>query len=289
MQLVTFNRKKNNIMKRLVFGLITVLMTGISGLYAQKLEKEWEVSAGLMTPESVLFDENSDIIYVANINGNSAEKDGNGFISRLNSDGSIKELMWVKNLDAPKGMAVYDGKLYVSDIDRLVEIDLESGRVMSKYHAAHAVFLNDVAACRNGMIFVSDTRTAKIYSLYEGRMSLWLEGAPFETPNGLYTEKGKLYVGDQNIYEVDVKTKEVAQIIADAGGVDGLEKNSQGEFVFSNWAGRIFIHRNGKNIKLLDTTEDEINTADLDYAGKPDLVLVPTFFNNRVVAYRIAD
>ena len=134
-------------MKRLIFGLITILLAGITGIHAQKLEKVWEATAGLITPESVLIDEEIDVIYVASINGNSAEKDGNGFISRLNSDGSIKDLMWVNNLDAPKGMAAYDGKLYVSDIDRLVEIDLESGRVISKYHAADAVFLNDVAAC----------------------------------------------------------------------------------------------------------------------------------------------
>ena len=73
----------------------------------------------------------------------------------------------------------------------------------------------------------------------------------------------------------------------DAGGVDGLEKNNDGEFVFSNWPGRIFINHNGKNIKLLDTTTEEINTADLDYNLKYDLILLPTFFDNRIIAYKI--
>lgn len=276
-------------MKSLVFGLILVLVSGIYALQAQSLEQVWETVAELKTPESVLFDEARDVIYVANINGNSAEKDGNGFISQLNSDGSEKKLMWVENLDAPKGMAVFNGTLYVSDIDRLVEIDIESGRIISKYHAPDAVFLNDVSACQNGMIFVSDTRSSRIYVLDGGRLSVWMEGTPFESPNGLFTEEGKLYVGDKNIYEVDVKTKAVAEIISDAGGVDGLEKNNQGEFVFSHWGGRVFIHRNGKNMKLLDTSEQEINTADLDYAKRPDLLLVPTFFDNRVVAYKIVD
>jgi hypothetical protein len=275
-------------MKTLNLGLIMILIFGLHALKAQKLEMVWETK-GMQTPESALYDEQRDVIFVANINGNSAEKDGKGFISILNSDGTIKELEWVKGLDAPKGMAISEGKLYVSDIDRLVEIDLESGRIISRYHAANAVFLNDVAACQNGMIFVSDTRTAKIHVLHNGSLSLWMEGEPFETPNGLFTEQGKLYVGDKPIFEVDIKTKEVTKIIDDAGGVDGLEKNNQGEFIFSNWPGRIFIHRNGKSIKLLDTTEEEINTADLDFVLKLDLVLVPTFFDNRLVAYKIVD
>jgi hypothetical protein len=139
------------------------------------------------------------------------------------------------------------------------------------------------------MILVSDTRTARIYALVNGSLSVWVEGEPLEAPNGLFTEMGKLYIGDKNIYEADIKTKEIKQIIADAGGVDGLEKNNEGEFVFSNWPGRVFVHRNGKNVKLLDTTAEEINTADLDFALKLNLVLVPTFFDNKVVAYRIVD
>lgn len=276
-------------MKTLLVGLLLVFVSGLGVLNAQKLEKVWESSAELQTPESVLFDEDNDMMYVANINGDPSAKDGNGFISILNADGSAKELEWVTGLDAPKGMAMYEGKLYVSDIDRLVEIDIESGRIVSRFHAANAVFLNDVAACSNGMILVSDTRTAKIHALINGSLTVWMEGEPLETPNGLFTEMGKLYIGDQNIYEVDMKTKEISKIIADAGGVDGLEKNNAGEFVYSNWPGRVFVHRNGKSVKVLDTTADEIKTADLDFALKHDLVLIPTFFDNKVVAYKIVD
>ncbi len=276
-------------MKTLLVGLLLVFVSGLGVLNAQKLEKVWESSAELQTPESVLFDEDNDMMYVANINGDPSAKDGNGFISILNADGSAKELEWVTGLDAPKGMAMYEGKLYVSDIDRLVEIDIESGRIVSRFHAANAVFLNDVAACSNGMILVSDTRTAKIHALINGSLTVWMEGEPLETPNGLFTEMGNLYIGDQNIYEVDMKTKEISKIIADAGGVDGLEKNNAGEFVYSNWPGRVFVHRNGKSVKVLDTTADEIKTADLDFALKHDLVLIPTFFDNKVVAYKIVD
>jgi hypothetical protein len=255
---------------------------------AQKLEKVWETT-GLKTPESVLCAFDRDVLYVSNINGNPADKDGKGFISILDSNGNIKNLEWVTQLNAPKGMAIYKGKLYVSDINQLVEIDIENGEIIKKYDAPNAVFLNDVTACNNGMIFVSDTRTAKIHVLENGEFKVWLEGKPFENPNGLMAEKGKLFVGDNNIYEVDISTKNIKKIIEEAGGVDGLEKNNEGDFVFSNWPGIIFIHRNGKNIKLYDTTAEELNTADLDYDLKHNLILVPTFFDNRIIAFKIVD
>lgn len=276
-------------MKTTLSGLLIVMLLGAFNLNAQKLEKVWETSVEMKTPESVLYYEDKDVIYVANINENPSEKDNNGFITILNPDGSVKNFKWVENLSAPKGMAVYDGRLYVADIDELVEINIESGDILNKYKAPNAVFLNDVAACMNGMVFVSDTRTAKIHVLHKGNFKVWMEGKPFETPNGLFTQNGKLYVGDKNIYEVNIKDKSVNQIVADAGGVDGLEKNNDGNFVFSNWPGRIFIHKDGKNIKLHDSTAQEINTADIDFALKYDWVLVPTFFDNRVVAYKITD
>lgn len=260
---------------------------GINFSNAQRLEKVWQNTGELKTPESVLYDGERDVIYVSNINGDPLQKDGNGFISILNPDGSVKNLEWITDLDAPKGLAIFEGKLYVSDIDKLVEIDIKKGTIIKKYDAPGAIFLNDVTASMNGMIFVSDNRANKIHVLNEGKLTVWMEGKPFETPNGLMAEKGKLYVGDKNIYEVDIQTKKTTLLIEDAGGVDGLEKNRDGDFVFSNWPGKIFIHKDGKTIQILDTTEQELKTADIDYDLKHDLILVPTFFDNHIVAYKI--
>jgi len=211
-------------------------------------------------------------LYVANINGDLSQKDGNGFISILKTNGEIEDLEWVSWLNAPKGKAIYKGKLYVSDIDELVEIDIKSGKITNKYKADGAVFLNDVAACMNDMIFVSDTCTSKIYALKDGKITAWLEAKPLEGPNGLMTEHGKLFVGDNNIYEVDIQLKKVTTLAENAGGVDGLEKNNEGDFIFSNWPGRVFIQKDGKTIKLMDTMVEEINTADIDFDLKHDLV-----------------
>lgn len=264
----------------LIFGL------GITVSNAQRLEKVWETTTELKTPESVLYDDERDQIYVSNINGSPAELDGNGFISILDSTGKIKNLKWVTGLNAPKGMAIYKTKLFVSDIKQLVEIDIRSGKILKKYDAPNAVFLNDVSTYKK-TVFVSDTRTAKIYILKNGVFKVWMEGKPLENPNGLLVENDKLYIGDNNIYKVDIATLKTEVLIENTGGVDGLEKNRAGDFVFSNWPGRIYINKNGKNIKLHDSTAEKLNTADLDFDLKHDLILVPTFFDNRIVAFRI--
>lgn len=277
-------------MKTTLFSLIFIFLLSAKLLSAQELKQVWETSPDILkTPESVLYDEERDVIYVANINGAPDEKDGNGFISIINTDGTLKTKNWVEGLDAPKGLAIHDGKLYVGDIDNLVVIDIEAEKVVEIYNEPDALFLNDVAACKNGMVFVTDTRTNKVHVLKDDDFSVWIEDGHFNSPNGLMTENGKLYVGARNIYEVDIKTKEITTLIEDAEGVDGLEKNNNGDFVWSNWPGRIWIHKDGKNIKLHDSTDQEIHTADIDFAAKLGLLLVPTFYDNRIVAYEIVE
>ena len=120
-------------MKTIVATFLLIFGFGITVSNAQGLEKVWETTTELKTPESVLYDEERDIIYVSNINGSPAELDGNGFISILDSNGKIKNLKWVTGLNAPKGMAIYKTKLFVSDIKQLVEIDIKSGKILKKY------------------------------------------------------------------------------------------------------------------------------------------------------------
>lgn len=269
---------------------LIILLLSVSGMfgYSQQLVQVWDSGQILKTPESVLYDENSGVIYVSNINENPWEKDGNGFISILNPDGTLKTKEWVSGMSGPKGMVVLDGKLYVADIDELVEIDIEKGEITKKYPAKIASSLNDVDADEDGTVYVSDSNSGKIMALKDGEFSLWHDGAAMGRINGLYAEKDKLYVGSDKIYQVDIQTKKVNEILSNCGGIDGLEKDNDGNFVFSNWPGRIYYVQEGKMNELLDTTKEEINTADIDFAKKLNLLLVPTFFDNRVVAYKIS-
>ena len=265
--------------------LFLLLGFGLSS-NAQSLTKVWSTSDGLKTPESALFDAKSNNIYVTNIDGDASAKDGNGFISILDIDGKIKNLHWVTGLNAPKGQAIHDGNLYVADIDELVIISLKDAKITSKVKLPNAKFLNDVTAAEDGTVFVTDMRDNKIYVLANGKLNLWLEDKLINNPNGLWAEKGKLYIGTEKIIQADLKTKELKVLADNCGGIDGLEKMENGDFVYSNWPGRIFVTKGAESIKLLDTV-DKQNTADIDYVPGKKLVIVPTFSGNSVDAYKL--
>ena len=104
----------------------------------------WTIG-GLAQPESVALSADGRTLYIANVGGDGEARDGNGYISRATTGGKLVEKMWVTGLDAPKGAAVAGGRLYVSDIDKLVDIDIAAGKVVARYSAPGATFLNDVA------------------------------------------------------------------------------------------------------------------------------------------------
>lgn len=254
--------------------------------FTQSLSKVWSISEGIKTPESVLFDENSNHIFVSNINGDPSKKDGNGFISLLDQNGKPIKIQWVTGLNAPKGQAIFSGNLYVADIDELVEISIKDARITNRYKVENAKFLNDVTVSDNGTVYVSDSGDDKIYALTNGKIALWLENKILVSPNGLWAEKGNLYIGTKNILQADLKTKKITTVVNDCGAIDGLEKLKDGNFIYSNWEGRIFITKAGKSIKLLDTV-GKLNSADIDFVPSKNLLLVPTFLGNSVVAYQL--
>ena len=110
-------------------------------------------------------------------------------------DGTILNSQWIIGLNAPKGLAIYDNNLYVSDIDTLVEIDIPSGTITNTYKVDDAKFLNDVAANNQGEIFVSDMVLNRIHRLSNGQFNIWLESPDLENPNGLHAEGENLILG----------------------------------------------------------------------------------------------
>jgi sugar lactone lactonase YvrE len=273
-------------MKRIFFYLCFITLS-VTTAFSQSLTKIWTTTDGLKTPESALYVAASNTIYVSNINGEATEKDGNGFISILNADGKINNLNWVTGLNAPKGQAIYNGNLYVADIDELVVISIKEAKITNRYKLEKAKFLNDVTVSEDGTVFVSDMLDQKIYALENGKLSVWLDDKRIENVNGLWAEKGQLYIGNTQILKADLKTKAITAVISNCNRIDGLERLEDGNFIYSNWEGRIYITKGAESIKLLDTV-DKQNTADIDFIPGKNIVLVPTFSGNSVEAYTLS-
>ena len=187
-------------MKTPVFTFVLLLiMTAACGQQKKpgtRMVKQWETGPGLKTPESVLYDVNSGIIYVSNVDGNPSAKDSTGFIATLSVDGKILKAGWVTGIDAPKGMGILNNHLFVSNIDEVVEIDISTATILNRYPIKDSKFLNDIATDpKTGKIFITDSGTGQVYVLQNGQVSLWLQGPMFKGANGLFLNDSLLYIG----------------------------------------------------------------------------------------------
>lgn len=250
------------------------------------LEKVWETPTDLTTNESAHYEESDGMIYVANIEGGPAEKDGVGSISKVNKNGEIVDQNWVSGLNAPKGMTVMGDYLYVTDVDRLLEIELATGKINKSYEVENAVFLND--ADNDGQrVYFTDMKANKILYLEDGEIKTFAENQP--NVNGLRIGNGNtLYGLDADGFK-KYNSDGSFEILNDAvTGGDGLIVLDENTFIASKWGGEIYLIQNGEAVKLLDTTAEESNTADIGYIPEDNLVIVPTFFKNKVVAYKLS-
>ena len=69
---------------------------------------------------------------------------------------------------------------------------------------------------------------------------------------------------------------------------DGIEAIDNNEYLVSSWNGMIHhINSDWEKTLVLDTRKDTVNAADIEYVKSKNLVLVPTFFKNKVVAYEL--
>jgi sugar lactone lactonase YvrE len=181
-------------------------------------------------------------------------------------------------------MAITGNRLYVTDIDALVEIDLASGKIVNTYAVEGAEFLNDVTT-HNGIIYFSDMSTGKVHSLENGMVDTVLEG--LESINGLAIDTNGVLIG-LDAEGLRRYAQEAPVMINDGvTGGDGLIVLDANTYIASRWQGEIYLIKDGHEYLLLDTKAQQANTADIGFIPDQNVILVPTFFKNKVVAYRL--
>ncbi len=247
----------------------------------------WSTDTIMKTPESVLFDPERNILYVANMN-RVDEGDNTGFISKMNTDGTVIDMHWIDGLNEPRGMGIYDNKLYATDMDRLIVIDLEKGELVESIPVEGAEFLNDLAIGEDGTVYFSDSRAGKLQYYKDGEISDWFPEYP--NPNGLADADEDLIVCATEISEIRKMNKASGAYEVMATGIngDGIEHSGiEDYYIVSEWAGRMHIINKDTIQTVLDTSNEKINSADIGYNPETKIIYVPTFYDNRVVAYTL--
>lgn len=262
-------------------------------------------TGGFAAPESVVFDASRDCYYVSNMGTYGAGAvPGDGFISRLQADGSLAELRWVEGLDSPKGLALAIGRLYVGDDKDLVVIDPATGAVIARYQPPDGPgSFNDCTADAAGTVYVFSNRLGVIFRLRGTAFEPWFKVDRARTGglNGLKAEADRLLLGGWSrrgpdgreqaghLSFVTFADEPVLGRIGDQpiGRIDGIEPDGAGGYTVTDWlAGDVLqVTADGRPTILLSIGR---GTADHTYLPAARLLVVPHVLDHKVRAYRWA-
>lgn len=257
----------------------------------------WATPDSFLTPESVLKDPARDVLYVTNFDTDFASKpEPSGFLSRVSLDGTILDLKWVEGLHAPAGMDIRNDTLFVAERRQVAAIDLARGKVVARWPIPDAVFPNDLVIGDDGTMYISDTRSgdpegSRIYRFRDGTFDVFAEPG-IRQANGLWIHDGWLIVGnsgDGMLKRLDLETGRMEDVIClGAGIIDGIRVDRAGNLLVSHWSGQVYrITPDLELVEILDAGVEGWNTADFEFLPEEDLLVFPTFLDNRVRAVRI--
>jgi DNA-binding beta-propeller fold protein YncE len=259
------------------------------------------------SPESFIVDPATGVYYVSNVNrskpvikdGKPSREDNNGYITTLSADLAIVKQKFVEGgrdgveLDDPRGLAIVGDTLWVADLKFFRAFDKTTGKNTANVSLEElgAVFLNDVAAGPDGLVFVSDNQKNKIFQIDTkngNAPSVLAEGSDLNGPNGLYWAEGEklLYVAcwsGGTILTVDLKG-EVGTFMINPeqfAHLDGIDRDQAGNFYVADY------HRNlvyrvtpDKRVEALDA---KVTTpADISFDRANNRLLVPEFTADKV-------
>jgi len=259
-------------------------------------------------PESVLYDAAGDRYLVSNINGVPDAADGNGYISELLPDGTIKTPKLIAGgekdvkLDGPKGLVIVGKELWVSDISVVRKFDLKTLAPKGEIKLPDTTFANDIALAPDGKVYVSDSSvkaTAKGFETNGGDQVLVIDKAgkvkvlakskDLGAPNGIaFGPKGILVntLTSNEVYSLNAKGEKIDIVKMPNGGLDGLLVVGD-NLLCSSW-GSSTVYRG----KLGGTTYEPIiqnvkGPADIGWDSKRSRVLVPRFMDDEVEAFDV--
>lgn len=266
-------------MKKMLLPGVVMLM--YSTLFAQhSLEKIWESdSVTLRNPESALFDPKSNSLYVSSTSS--------GSITRMDINGKVIQKDWATGLHMNMGSALYNGFFYTTDPKGIAVVDVAKASLVKVIPIDGIQMLNDVAVDPKGIIYVSDTRAAKVYRIENEKPTVYLDNVP--GANGILTVGTDVYIlGSTTFLKVNAN-KEVTKI-ADGfeSGLDGIVMIAENEFIISNYQGILWLVKaDGTKQLLLDTRDKQIMSNDISYDSKTKTLFVPSFRTNRIIAYKV--
>ena len=263
----------------------------------------WSINENIKAPESCYYNKSTGHLYISQIGeGGGMGKDGDGWISKYDLKGKLIKDKWAVGLNAPKGLRSDGSRIWVTDIDRIVSYNIDSGVKEHDIKIDGAKFLNDLACSKDGTVYFSDMIASKIYQYKNKKISILIEGADIEHPNGLLVEGENLIIGAWGkeiqddfttktlgrLLSLNLKTKKITPITAKPlGNLDGVESDGKGGYIVTDWiAGKVFHVQKSGTTKTLATFPK--GAADHAFIADKKILILPEMLENKVGAFDLS-
>ncbi len=264
-------------------------------------------------PESFIVDPDTGTYYVSNVNlapvaseegGEPTREDNNGYITKLDKDLNVVAQKFIEGgvngtkLNDPKGMVIVGDTLWVADLKIVRAFDKNTGKNTGNVslEAHGAIFLNDIAAGPDGVLFVSDTQKNKIFEIATkdgNKVSVLVEGSDLNGPNGLYWDAGEalLYVVCWNggtILTIDAEGA-VSTFLVNPdkfAHLDGIDRDADGTFYISDYHKGIVYRITPE--KQTEVVVDKLAApADISLDRAKNRLLIPLMTADRITTHKL--
>lgn len=264
---------------------LIALIAALTALQPDPLEADvaWVALGEFCEPETILpLPDNT--LLVSNVCG--FNEPGNGFLTLLDANGNVIDWSIVEGLDAPLGMALDQGRLFIVDRNRVKIFAWPEYRPLETITLKTKV-ANDIAVAGNGTIYVSDTAGHEVIEISaDGSQSVFTGQSQFQGANGIHVNGETLFVGGSRLWKVGLRDHSVAVIGPEwLTDIDGIEMETNGTLQVTPVAGPLIRLCNSDDLEIIGG--DGISSANHGYAENLGLALIPTGYDNTVVAIRI--
>lgn len=246
----------------------------------------WVAEGGFCEPETVLPLPDRTLL-VSNVCGFSSMEDG--YLSLLDANGHVIDWRIVDALNSPLGMALSDGRIYVVDANTIRSFAWPGFKALDQIELDTQV-ANDVAVSPNGNLYISDTAKGRVVVLEpNGKQTALASDTRFEGANGMEIgPDGALYVGGTSFWRVDLDTGGTERLGPDwLTDIDGIEFELDGTTQVTPVGGPLIRLRKDGQVDVIGS--DQISSANHGYSVDAKLALIPTGFDNSVIAIRTVE
>jgi hypothetical protein len=257
---------------------------------------------GFKHPESVCV-VSPEAVFIADIGKemkpSEADSDGVLWKCTLDKIGDKRRFNKTFKLNAPKGICADKNYLYITDIDRIVIVNIATGEKTDEIQfTGKGVFLNDVTMLEENTLLVTATNHHELYAVIIHSKEIFnLSNKDMEGANGIFLGKGKVFVcgfSDKklekgSIYEYDLETNKISTILASLGHLDGLKMYND-KLIISDWGGdynhgKIWeVDLETKKATILSDNKDLKSPSDFDIYE--NTLLVPCIDTGEIMMFK---